>query len=173
MIVTPREPVALLVDSGTGKSHPTAALHAEPSRCNRYRLESPFVVDRLERGSFMVKVGDRIRLSSGKGPDREGVVTGMTGSMLRVRWPSEQETTVIPAPGTLAVLASSGDQAPPAGRPKRAATKKAATSKKSSSAQRTASTKTDGTKKSRTSKKAATGKRGATKKIAGTKRSSR
>jgi hypothetical protein len=54
----------------------------------------------------MVKVGDRIRLSSMKGPAREGVITAVTGSLLRVRWPSEEETTVIPAPGTLTVLAA-------------------------------------------------------------------
>jgi hypothetical protein len=53
----------------------------------------------------MVNVGDRIRLSSTKGPDRDGVVTAVTGSLLRVRWPSEEETTVAPAPGTLTVLA--------------------------------------------------------------------
>ncbi len=104
----------------------------------------------------MVKVGDRIRLSSGKGPYRDGVVAAVTGSMVRVRWPSEEETTVIPAPGTLTVLASSGDQTPPAVRPERAAPKKTATSKKST-----------------TSKKTATAKRGATKKTAGAKRSSR
>ena len=55
----------------------------------------------------MVKVGDRIRLSSTKGSDRDGVVTAVTGSLLRVRWPSGEETTVIPAPGTLTVLAAS------------------------------------------------------------------
>ena len=54
----------------------------------------------------MVNVGDRIRLSSTKGPDRDGVVTAVTGSLLRVRWPSEEETTVAPAPGTLTVLAA-------------------------------------------------------------------
>ena len=59
----------------------------------------------------MIKVGDRIRLSSMKGPHREGVVTGVTGSLVRVRWPSKEETTVIPAPGTLTVLAA-GKAAP-------------------------------------------------------------
>ena len=108
----------------------------------------------------MVKVGDRIRLSSGKGPDREGVVAAVTGSMVRVRWPSEQETTVIPAPGTLTVLASSGDQARPALRRERAAEKQAAPKK-------AATAKKDATKKSTTSKT------GATKKTKGTKRSSR
>ena len=52
----------------------------------------------------MVKVGDRIRLSSMKGPDREGLVTAVTGSLMRVRWPSGEETTVVPGPGTLSVL---------------------------------------------------------------------
>ena len=59
----------------------------------------------------MVNVGARIRLSSGKGPDRDGVVTAVTGSILRVRWPSGENTMVVPAPGTLTVLASSGDKA--------------------------------------------------------------
>ena len=54
----------------------------------------------------MVKVGDRIRLSSMKGPDRDGVVTAVTGSLVRVRWPSGEETTVVPAPGTFSVLAA-------------------------------------------------------------------
>ena len=52
----------------------------------------------------MVTVGDRIRLSSMKGPIREGVVTDVTGSLVRVRWPTGEETTVVPAPGTLSVL---------------------------------------------------------------------
>jgi hypothetical protein len=106
----------------------------------------------------MVKVGDRIRLASGKGPNREGVVTAVMGSMVRVRWPSAGETTVIPAPGTLTVLASSGAQAPPAQRPERAAQKKAASKK--------AAAKTG-------AKKATTSKKGATEKSTGAKRSSR
>ena len=80
----------------------------------------------------MVKVGARIRLSSGKGPDRDGVVTAVTGSMLRVRWPSGENTMVVPAPGTLTVLGSSGDKASATGErvatkrtAKKAATKKA------------------------------------------------
>jgi len=52
----------------------------------------------------MVKIGDRVCLSSTTGPNREGVVTAVTGSLLRLRWPSGEETTVIPAPGTLTVL---------------------------------------------------------------------
>ena len=41
-----------------------------------------------------------------QGPDREGVVTAVTGSLVRVRWSSAEETTVVPAPGTLTVLAA-------------------------------------------------------------------
>ena len=76
----------------------------------------------------MVKVGDRIRLSSTKGPHRDGVVTAVTGSLLRVRWPSDEETTVAPAPGTLTVLAASDavNETTP--------TKKAARKKKSATA---------------------------------------
>ena len=91
----------------------------------------------------MLRVGYRVRLSSGKGPDREGVVTALVGSMLRVRWSSQEETIVSPGPGTLTVLASSSDHPPstvtPSGRagaprrprrrrpaPKKAAPRKAA-----------------------------------------------
>jgi hypothetical protein len=81
---------------------------------------------------LMVKVGDRIRLSSTKGPDRDGVVTAVTGSLLRVRWPSGEETTVVPAPGTLSVLAASNAVTKPAPTTK-GARKKAATATKSTS----------------------------------------
>ena len=136
----------------------------------------------------MVKVGDRIRLSSGKGPYRDGVVAAVTGSMVRVRWSSEEETTVIPAPGTLTVLAPSGDQASPAVRGERAATKEAAPkktatakkagTKKSTTSKTTATAKKDGTMKTTGTRKGATMKttgarKGATKKTTGAKRSSR
>jgi len=54
----------------------------------------------------MVEVGDRIRLSSMKRQEREGIVTAVTGSLVQVRWRSGEETTVVPAPGTLTVLAA-------------------------------------------------------------------
>ena len=60
----------------------------------------------------MVSVGDRIRLTLNKGASREGVVTGVTGSMLRVRWASDEETSVIPTPGTLTVLGRTRKLAP-------------------------------------------------------------
>ena len=69
-------------------------------------MGAKIVVDREERCQLMVEVGDRIRLSSMKGPGREGLVTAVTGSLVRVRWLSGEETMVAPAPGTLSVLAA-------------------------------------------------------------------
>jgi hypothetical protein len=123
----------------------------------------------------MVKVGARIRLSSGKGPDRDGVVTAVTGSILRVRWPSGENTMVVPAPGTLTVLASSGDKASAAARKpvatkrtaKRAPAKKAPAKKavpERGSTKHTASDKKAATKKTTT---------GGAKKTTGVKRPSR
>jgi hypothetical protein len=109
----------------------------------------------------MVKVGDRIRLSSGKGSDREGAVTAVMGSMVRVRWSSASETTVIPAPGTLTVLAASRARAPQKPVPKKAPSNtgaKKATSKKAAT---------------KAGAKTATSKKAATKKSSGAKRSSR
>lgn len=80
----------------------------------------------------MVKIGDRIRLSSMKGPNREGVVTAVTGSLVQLRWPSGEETTVVPAPGTLTVL-TAGEGAPQkAAKKKGPAKNEAGSSKKSS-----------------------------------------
>ena len=45
-------------------------------------------------------------IDEGSRPRRR--VTAVTGSLVRVRWPSEEETTVVPAPGTRTVLATSG-----------------------------------------------------------------
>ena len=125
----------------------------------------------------MVKVGDRIRLSSGKGPDREGVVTALTGSMVRVRWPSGDETMVIPAPGTLTVLAAATKRTPVPKReraaprrvpPKKTAAKKPAAKKTSSDR---ATSKQMATTKKAAPKHATTSTSGARK--TDTKRSSR
>ena len=101
----------------------------------------------------MVKVGDRIRLSSGKGPDREGIVIGVAGSMVRVRWPSAAETSIIPAPGTLSVLASSGKPAPKRPVGKKAVAKKAVVKK--TPASKAAAGKVTSAKKSAAKKSAA------------------
>jgi len=86
----------------------------------------------------MVKVGDHIRLSSMKGPHREGVVTAVTGPLVRVRWPSNQETTLIPAPGTLTVLAGAPG---PRTLTKKQGTAKATTGKRKSAASTSATPK--------------------------------
>ena len=83
----------------------------------------------------MVKVGDHIRLSSMKGPDREGVVTAVTGPLVRVRWPSDQETTLVPAPGTLSVWTG------PRTRTRKKETAKATTGKRKSAASSSATPK--------------------------------
>jgi len=94
----------------------------------------------------MVEVGDRIRLSSMKGPDREGLVTAVTGSLVRVRWPSGEETTVAPAPGTLSVLPP--DEAVPM-RAKKSAAKKTAGATKKKVASTSAPPKKSGTGKTK------------------------
>lgn len=71
----------------------------------------------------MLKAGDRIRLSSTRGPHREGVVTAVTGSLVRLRWPSGEETTVVPAPGTLTVLTATEGASPPAAKKAKGAVK--------------------------------------------------
>ena len=93
----------------------------------------------------MANVGDRIRLSSMKGPGREGIVTAVTGPLVRVRWSSDEETTVIPAPGTLTVLAAA--KMPQKSAKKRAAKQPASTTKNAankSTPKKTAATKTKG-----------------------------
>jgi hypothetical protein len=84
----------------------------------------------------MVEVGDRIRLSSMKGPAREGVVIAVTGSLLRVRWLSGEETMVAPAPGTVSVLAE--DRAVPQKRATKTAGKVTAGATKKNKASKSA-----------------------------------
>ena len=95
----------------------------------------------------MVEVGDRIRLSSMKGPDREGLVTAVTGSLVRVRWPSGDETTVAPAPGTLSVLAAG--KAVPQKAAKKSAAKKTAGATKKKAASKSAPSKKSGARKTK------------------------
>jgi uncharacterized protein DUF1918 len=51
-------------------------------------------------------VGDKIRVLSNKGdqPPREGLVTGVSGNLLRIRWSSGEETSLIPGPGAVTVV---------------------------------------------------------------------
>src|SRR2546426_4151724 len=54
----------------------------------------------------MPKVGERVRLASRKvGQDpRTGVITGVRGQMISVRWSSGEESSIVPGPGTLSVV---------------------------------------------------------------------
>jgi len=54
----------------------------------------------------MPVVGDQVQIHSTKGDwaPRVGVVTGVAGSLLRIRWSTGEESTVIPGPGALAVI---------------------------------------------------------------------
>ncbi len=50
----------------------------------------------------MAKVGDQVQVSSprvGQLP-REGIVTGVTGAMFRVRWSTGEESTLVPGAGS-------------------------------------------------------------------------
>jgi len=55
----------------------------------------------------MVQVNDRIEVESEKvGVEpRTGVVTGVHGSTLQVRWDDGHETTLVPAAGAIRVIA--------------------------------------------------------------------
>src|SRR5687767_9206719 len=54
----------------------------------------------------MVEVGDRVELASAKVErrPRSGVVTAVRGRMITVRWDTGEQSTVVPASGTLSVL---------------------------------------------------------------------
>src|ERR1035438_4843082 len=55
---------------------------------------------------YIAVVGGRVQVPSkkvGEAP-RDGVVTGLTGSLLRVRWSTGEESTVVPSMGSLAVV---------------------------------------------------------------------
>lgn len=77
----------------------------------------------------MPNVGDRVRFASRKVDEapREGVVTGVTGSLLRIKWSTGEESTVSPGPGAIAVIgkvrASSGKATAPAKAAKKATKK--------------------------------------------------
>jgi hypothetical protein len=54
----------------------------------------------------MPEVGDRVRVASTKVSQapRDGVVTGVVGQLLRIRWSTGEESTVVPGPGAVAVI---------------------------------------------------------------------
>ena len=54
----------------------------------------------------MPVVGDRVRIAPRKvsGAERVGVVTGVVGRLLRIKWSTGEESTVAPGPGSVAVI---------------------------------------------------------------------
>ncbi len=69
--------------------------------------------------SVMAVVGDRVQIASrkvGEAP-RAGVVTGVSGTLLRVRWATGEESTVVPSMGSLEIT---GKQAGGLGRTRQA-----------------------------------------------------
>jgi hypothetical protein len=86
----------------------------------------------------MAAVGDRVQVPSkrvGQAP-RDGVVTGVSGGLLRVTWSSGEESTITPSMGSLVVVgkvkARAKKGAPPAKAPSKKATKAPAKTTKGS-----------------------------------------
>ena len=54
----------------------------------------------------MPDVGDRVRVQSTKvgGASRDGVVTHVIGQLLHVRWSTGEESTIVPASGSMTVI---------------------------------------------------------------------
>ena len=86
----------------------------------------------------MADIGDRVAVAS-KGGSRSGVVIGVSGAMITVRWDTGDETSLIPGPGVLSVVTPGATAAAKkasvagsrSGVAKRPVAKKAATGKKS------------------------------------------
>jgi hypothetical protein len=90
---------------------------------HRVDLPSPLAeewITKREGEVGMVEVGDRVELASAKVErrPRSGVVTAVRGLMITVRWDTGQQSTVVPASGTLSVL---GRKAKSTGQTKKAA----------------------------------------------------
>jgi hypothetical protein len=58
----------------------------------------------------VASVGDRVSALPNKAgqPPRDGVVTAMSGNLLRIRWSSGEETSLIPGAGSVMVVAKVG-----------------------------------------------------------------
>jgi hypothetical protein len=54
----------------------------------------------------MVEINDRVVVESEKvgDPARTGVVTGVVGSLIKIRWDDGTETSMVPGPGSLRVV---------------------------------------------------------------------
>ena len=76
----------------------------------------------------MPVVGDLVQVPSkkvGQTP-REGVVTGVSGALVRVTWSTGEESTIMPSMGSLVVVGKGKARAPKGVSAKKAPTKKAA-----------------------------------------------
>ena len=54
----------------------------------------------------MPSIGDRVRLAStkvGQAP-RDGVVTGVNGGLLRIKWSTDEESSLIPGAGSITIV---------------------------------------------------------------------
>jgi Domain of unknown function (DUF1918) len=85
----------------------------------------------------MAVVGDQIEVSSKAGA-RSGVVTGVNGPMIAVRWSTGEETSFVPGPGVLSVVKRRGSRGTSQ---VRARTGKPSRASKSSKRKRTAASK--------------------------------
>jgi hypothetical protein len=70
----------------------------------------------------MPEIGDRIEVASSKGGPRAGTIAAINERLITVRWDSGGQTSLIPGPGVLNVVAK--------GRGHRAASKQATATKK-------------------------------------------
>jgi len=74
----------------------------------------------------MAGLGDRVQIPSkkiGQVP-REGVVVGVSGTLLTVRWSTGEESTITPSMGSLLVVGKTRGRGTPAPRGSRSASKK-------------------------------------------------
>ena len=81
----------------------------------------------------MANVGDVVEIAGRKIGEsaREGTVIAVSGALLRIRWATGEESSLIPGPGTMTVLGrGSAPAAPKKSVPKKAAPKKAPPAKK-------------------------------------------
>jgi hypothetical protein len=100
----------------------------------------------------MADVGDRVEVRSKSGT-RLGVVVGLSGTLVTVRWDTGGQTMVIPAPGVMSVIGRG--RAPAKKRPpaKKAPAKKKAPPKKAPAKKKAAAKKSGGKKAGAAKKK--------------------
>ena len=116
----------------------------------------------------MAEIGDHVEIASTKvgQPARSGVVTAVRGQMLSVRWASGQESTLVPASGSVTVVGHGGKQ--PAGRRKAAVTKRTAQKASAAKAPVRAKRATNGKAKAKKATKTVTARKPAATKASAT-----